>query len=210
MKQKAFALTCWRGILALSFSLFGSEAFSSLQPGRHKDIFIRRMNLRQFFPFFLLLSWQAEFFNRLLNGWVPPTVGMCVSEMKRGRGLSGGSRSTGEGRRGKLKEYCTLQEHLGGLCLWWWKHYWAFIFFSSCEPIESFFMTTVIWREPGKIPCYVICIRRWHTLMQTLVNHRAGCYYNWGWKILFQLKKNKSAEITGESSFLMWRLWYQK
>lgn len=53
--------------LAPPFSLFGCKDFSSLQPDRPKDVFIRLMDLRQIFPFLLLL-WQADFFNRLLNG----------------------------------------------------------------------------------------------------------------------------------------------
>lgn len=47
----------------------------------------------------------------------PPTAGMSVSGTERGQSLSGGFEAAGEGKRGKLKEYCTLQEHLGSLRL---------------------------------------------------------------------------------------------
>lgn len=149
------------------------------------------MDLRQIFSFFLLLLWQADFLTGFLMARYPHW-GMSVTEMEREQGLSGGLSATGEGRRENLKEYSTLQERLGSLCLWWWKHYWAFVF-SLLVSLLKVFMTTVIWRETGKIPCYVICIWRWHMLMQTLVSHRAGCCYSWGWKLLLQFKKKKSS-----------------
>lgn len=92
------------------------------------------------------------------------------------------------GKKRKLKGIFYIAETSRELAPLMMKTLLGFSIFSSCEPIESFHDNCDL-RKPGKIPCYVICIWRWHMLMRTLASHRAGCCYSWGWKLLLQLKK---------------------
>lgn len=70
------------------------------------------------------------------------------------------------------------------------KTFLGFCIFLLLWASWQLFMTTTIWTEPEKIPCYVICIWRWHTLMRTSVDYRTVCYCKQGWKNTFLVKKN--------------------
>lgn len=117
MKEKAFALTCWRGILASPFSLSGCKAFSSVQPHRSRTFSSIAWILGKSSLSSCCYHGRQIFFLIVCLMVIYPPVGISISETERGQGLSRGCKATGEGRRGNLREYCMLQEHLESLGL---------------------------------------------------------------------------------------------